>query len=278
MSQVAEFQKEIETYLQTPYAIAVNNGSSALLAALSYLKEVRGIEVVITTPFTFPATANMIILAGMKPLFVDVIKDTGLIDPAWIMNAMYNEVTPPRKTAILPVHLFGQSCNMKEIMWLSEKFEAPVIEDASQAFGAVYDYPKRGIYKCGSMGLMGTFSFYATKNLHTFEGGMIVTNETDIATWLKAFRNHGKNSKSNPMINLGMNLKMPELLAFIGHTNLRLHKEGIEAELGKYGMSDGYYTKLVPNEKWYKDNQDKWISWPIINALLLAEKVRNATK
>ena len=252
MSQVEVFEKLFAEYIGVRHAVAVNSGSSALLASLNYLRQEEHVEYVITTPYTFKATSNAVLLTGLTPVFVDIEPEGYGLDPVMVKQALKEYA--PRKMAILPVHLFGVPCNMKKLLDLSIVYEAPIVEDSSQALGAELD----GV-KCGAMGLMGTFSFYATKNLSTFQGGMITTNVFHVDLWLRKFRNHGAIRNDRPMHILGMNLAMPEILAFIGQTQLRLHKIGIEAELETYGPDNGYYPKLVFEEAWYQQNQGRWL-------------------
>lgn len=284
MSETERFEELFAEYLGAKEAVAVNSGSSALLGAMSYLKEEREVEYVITTPFTFKATTNAIILAGMIPVFVDIESDTYSIDPSKVEQAIkyLNRTKPSSNLAMLPVHLFGNACNMQVLKILSHTFSVPIVEDTSQSLGAEFTF-KNGSYqtteKLGTIGLIGTFSFYATKNLSTFQGGMITTNDTDVAMWLKMFKNHGAIKNNAPMRIMGMNLAMPELLAFIGQTNLRLHKIGMLAELGSYGVADGFYKTLVPQEQWYRENPDRWFSHgPLTNALKAVEYVKEITK
>ena len=145
--------------------IAVNNGTSALIAPLWSLDLKPGDEV-ITTPFTFIATSNAILIAGGKPVFVDINPETYLIDPNKIEQAITENTR-----AIIPVHLYGRVCDMEAINEIAKKYNLPVIEDTALAFGATCHC---GEY-AGMMSDAGTFSFYKTKNISTFEGGMICT-------------------------------------------------------------------------------------------------------
>lgn len=157
------FEKYVIDTFNLEDCIAVNNGTSALIACLWSMDLQSGDEV-ITTPFTFVATSNAILIAGAKPVFVDIDPDTLLINPKLIESA----ITKNTK-AILPVHLYGTICDMQQIMSIAKKYNLIVIEDTAQAFGATN---LEGKY-AGMMGDAGTFSFYKTKNISTFEGGMI---------------------------------------------------------------------------------------------------------
>ena len=142
--------------------VAVNNGTSALIAPL-WSMDLQPDDEVITTPFTFIATSNSILISGGKPVFVDINEDDYLIDVDKIEEA----ITEKTK-AIIPVHLYGRACDMDRIMEIAEKYNLVVIEDTAQGFGAEYNGRM-----LGTIGDVGTFSFYKTKNISTFEGGMI---------------------------------------------------------------------------------------------------------
>lgn len=178
---VAKFEKKFADYIGVKHAISVNSGTDALIIALKALGVKEGDEV-ITTPFTFFATAETIALVGAIPVFVDVEVDTYNINPYKI-----EESITERTKAILPVHIFGQPANMTEIMAIADKYNLAVIEDACQAVGAEFK-DKR----VGAWGNAGCFSFFPTKNLGAFgDGGMITTNNDDLAIICRAFKEHG---------------------------------------------------------------------------------------
>ena len=177
--KVKEFEEAFASYIGTKYAIAVNSGTAALHIALLAPGIGKGDEV-ITTPLSFISTANSVPFCGAKPVFVDIDEDTFNIKP----NLIYEKITP-RTKALLPVHLYGQPCDMKEIVKICGEHNLALIEDACQAHGAGYAGKK-----VGSFGI-GCFSFYPTKNMTTGEGGMITTNNKDIAEKARMIRNHG---------------------------------------------------------------------------------------
>jgi dTDP-4-amino-4,6-dideoxygalactose transaminase len=180
---VLEFEKKIATYCGSKYAIGVSSGSDSLLVSLMALGIKPGDEV-ITTPFTFFATAGAISRLGGKPVFVDVYADSYNIDSAGIEE----EITEKTK-AIIPVHLFGQAAQMKPIIQIAKRHKLAVVEDAAQAIGAIQD----GTI-CGNFGDCGCFSFYPTKNLGGFgDGGMVVSNNEKLVEKIKFLRNHGQN-------------------------------------------------------------------------------------
>lgn len=179
--QVESFETEVAQYIGVKNAITVANGTEALVIALKALGIGVGDEV-ITTPFTFFATAESIALVGATPVFVDVLEDTFNIDPSKIEAKITD-----RTKAIMPVHLFGQPVLMDEISSLAKRYNLFVIEDSCQAIGAKYKDKM-----VGNLGDISAFSFFPTKNLSCFgDGGLITTNSNDLAILCKAFREHG---------------------------------------------------------------------------------------
>jgi dTDP-4-amino-4,6-dideoxygalactose transaminase len=175
-----EFEQLIARYTGSKHAIAVNSCTAALHLSLLCLEIGRGDEV-ITTPFTFAATGNTIANAGARPVFVDIKKDTYNIDPEKIEE----RITANTK-AIIPVHYAGQACDIKAIVDIAEDRGLFVIEDAAHAIGSEYDGKK-----IGSFGTTTCFSFYATKNMTTGEGGDITTENDSLADRLRVMRLHG---------------------------------------------------------------------------------------
>ena len=180
---VAEFEKKIAAYCGSKYAVGVSSGSDALLVSLMALDIKPGDEV-ITTPFTFFATAGAISRLGGKPVFVDVDSNSYNIDPSGI-----EEKITEKTKAIIPVHLFGQAAQMKPIIQIAKRHKLALVEDAAQAIGAIQD----GTI-CGNFGDCGCFSFYPTKNLGGFgDGGLVISNNEELAEKIKFLRNHGQN-------------------------------------------------------------------------------------
>jgi len=180
---VAKFEQEIAAYCGCKHAIGVSSGTDALLVSLMAL-DIRPGDEVITTPFTFFATASSVTRLGAKPVFVDVRKDSYNIDP----RALDKAVTD-RTKAIIPVHLFGQVAQMQPILQIAKRHNLVVVEDAAQAIGAT-----QNTTKCGNFGDCACFSFYPTKNLSAFgDGGLVTTNNPLLADKIKILRNHGQN-------------------------------------------------------------------------------------
>lgn len=183
--QVKELEALVADYSQCDEAIGVSSGTDALVASLMSLGIGAGDEV-ITTPYTFFATIGSIWRVGAKPVFVDINPETYNIDPAGI-----EAVVTPRTRAIMPVHLFGQMAEMEPILDIAQKHDLAVIEDAAQAIGAT-----RNGKKAGSLGTCGCFSFFPSKNLGGLgDGGMITTNDADLAERIRQCRNHGSKPK-----------------------------------------------------------------------------------
>lgn len=199
---VARFEEECRSMAGTAHAIAVNNGTTALVLALQALGLGPGDEV-ITSPFTFVATLNAILEAGATARFADIGDDYN-IDP----EAIEGLITP-RTRAIMPVHLYGLPADMTRIMAIAERHGLAVVEDAAQAHGALV-----GDRPVGSFGL-GCFSFYATKNISTGEGGVVTTNDDALADRMRVLRNQGMRVRYQYEM-AGHNYRLTDLAAAVG--------------------------------------------------------------
>jgi len=222
--------------------IAVNNGTAALIAPLWSMDLKPGDEV-ITTPFTFIATTNAILIAGASPVFVDIDPDTYLIDPEKIEEAITT-----RTKAIIPVHLYGRVCDMEKINAIAKKHNLVVIEDTAQAFGAT-------CHCGGDAGMLsdaGTFSFYKTKNISTFEGGMIcIPKDSRLdSDKIRSICNQGQVGKYNHEY-IGFNFRLAEPLCLMALEQMKLHMTGIKAELGLRGPEQGHYPRVVYHQPAY---------------------------
>jgi len=208
--EVRTFEKEIAEYLGVKYAIGVANGTDALVLSLRALGIGPGDEV-ITTPFTFFATSEAVSQVGAAPVFVDIDPDTYNINPDLI-----EEKITERTKAIIPVHIFGQPCDMDKIMEIAKKHNLYVIEDACQAIGAEYK-----CQKVGTFGNVACFSFFPTKNLGGYgDGGMVVTNNKDLAEKVDILRKHGSKKKYYNE-EIGYNSRLDELQAAILRIKLK---------------------------------------------------------
>ena len=211
--KVAEFEEKFAEYIGTRHAIATSSGTTALHVALLCAGIGKGDEV-ITTPFSFAATANSVLYTGGKPVFVDIDPKTYNINAEQIEDAITDKTK-----AILPVHLYGQPADMDKICKIAEDHDLKVIEDAAQAHGAIYHGRK-----VGSIGDMACFSFYPTKNITTGEGGIITTDDDAFDKDARAIRAHGE-SERYEHVTLGYNFRMTDIAAAIGVVQLKRLEE-----------------------------------------------------
>jgi len=207
---VDKLEKEVAAYHGLPYAVGVANGTDALLLALRACGIKDGDEV-ITTPFTFIATAEVVAELNARPVFVDICPDTFNINPGLI-----EEKITKKTKAIIPVHLFGQPADMKSIMEIAGKYQLKVIEDCAQSFGARYEGQL-----AGTIGDAGCFSFFPSKNLGGYgDGGMVITKNEAIAGQIKMLRNHGSSVRYHHAA-VGYNSRLDEIQAAIIRVKLR---------------------------------------------------------
>ncbi|MFA5113246.1 MAG: DegT/DnrJ/EryC1/StrS family aminotransferase [Candidatus Margulisiibacteriota bacterium] len=207
---VAALEKEVAAYVGVKYAVGVASGTDALHLALRAAGIKPGDEV-ITTPFTFVATAEAIAYCGATPVFVDIEPNTFNLDVASLESRVSS-----RTKAILPVHLYGQACQMDRVMAIAKKHNLAVIEDCAQAMGATFNGQQ-----VGSFGAAGCFSFFPTKNVGCFgDGGMVTTNDQAIFEELKVLRGHGSRKTYHYDI-IGYNSRLDELQATILRVKLR---------------------------------------------------------
>jgi dTDP-4-amino-4,6-dideoxygalactose transaminase len=212
---LAEFNLAISSYTGVEHVITCGNGTDALQIAMMALNLTEGDEIILPA-FTYTATAEVIALLKLKPVFVEVCADTFNIDVAAVEAA----ITPKTK-ALLPVHLFGQCANMEAIMALANKHNLYIIEDAAQAIGSQYTFASGERWQAGCMGTMGCTSFFPTKNLGAFgDGGAIFCKESDLALQLKMIANHGQKEKYvHEMI--GVNSRLDTLQAAILNVQIK---------------------------------------------------------
>ena len=208
--EVEALEREIAVYSQCEFGIGVSSGTDALLVSLMAIGINPG-EEVITTPYTFFATAGAIDRLGARPVLVDIDPLTYNINPAGI-----EAVITERSQAIIPVHLYGQMADMEPIMEIAKRHNLYVIEDAAQAIGAEY----RG-RRAGSIGHLGCFSFFPSKNLGGFgDGGMVVTNDPELADRVKLLRNHGYRPKYHNKV-VGGNFRLDAIQAAVLRVKLK---------------------------------------------------------
>lgn len=243
-----KFLEQIKKFTKSKYAVLTNNGSIALFLGLKALGIKEGDEVILPD-FSFIASATSIIFAGAKPVFVDIL-DTNLnINPSLIEKA----ITKKTK-AIMVIHLYGQSANMDPIMKIAKKHNLKVIEDAAQGYGVFYKgkdgkkkRKKRGReHHVGTMGDVGTISFFADKTITTGEGAVVLTNNKKIYEKLMYLRNQGRLKSGNFFSpELGLNFRMTDLQCAVGVAQVKKFKEIKKIKLKNYNL----YKKLLKNEK-----------------------------
>jgi dTDP-4-amino-4,6-dideoxygalactose transaminase len=211
---VEELEKEIAAYHGVPHAIGIASGTDALMLSLRACGIGAGDEV-ITTPFTFIATAEVISLLSATPVFVDIRPETFNIDP----DKIEEKITEKTK-AVIPVHLFGHPADMDPIVKIARKYNIKIIEDCAQAFGATYTGKK-----VGTIGDCGCFSFFPSKNLAGYgDGGIIITRNEDLAKLIRLLRNHGSAVKYHHSI-LGYNSRLDEIQAAIVRVKMKKIEE-----------------------------------------------------
>ena len=214
--EVKAFQEEFENYLDVKHVIPCANGTDALQIAMMGLGLQPGDEV-ITVDFTFAATVEVIALLRLNPVLVDVYPDTFNMD----VDALQKAITPKTK-AIVPIHLFGQCANMEAILEIANIHNLFVIEDTAQAIGADYTFSNGEIKKAGTMGTVGTTSFFPSKNLGAYgDGGAIFTNDDNLAVKLRSIVNHGM-SKRYYYNRIGVNSRLDNLQAAVLRIKLPL--------------------------------------------------------
>ncbi len=229
--EVQELEQVLATYVGVEHALAVSSGTDALLIALMALGVTAGDEV-ITTPFSFFATAEVIALLGAKPVFVDIHPDTYNINPALIEAA----ITPKTK-AIMPVSLYGQCADFDAINAIAARHNLPVIEDACQSFGATY----KGKKSCG-LTTIGCTSFFPSKPLGCFgDGGACFTNDADLAARMNEIRTHGQ-AKRYHHTSLGINGRLDTLQAAILLEKMAIFPEEVEL---RHEIAERY-QRLLP--------------------------------
>ncbi|MDI6774740.1 MAG: DegT/DnrJ/EryC1/StrS family aminotransferase [Verrucomicrobiota bacterium] len=237
--RVERFERRLADYCDAAHAIGVSSGSDALLVALMALDVGPG-DAVVTTPYTFFATAGAIVRMGATPVFADIDPATFNMDPQRCRDAL-RRLSPARGKlrlkAMMPVHLFGQVADMGALLEIAREYGMAVIEDAAQAIGA--EYPLRGrSRKAGTMGRIGCFSFFPSKNLGAFgDGGMLVTDDGALAEKMRVLRNHGAKPKYCHKI-AGGNFRLDAIQAAILDVKLSCLEDWHQARRENAGRYD----------------------------------------
>ena len=262
--KVKEFEKKFSELIGTKYAIAVNSGASGLHLALKSLG-IKKDDEVITTPFSFVASANCALFEGAKPVFVDVEEDTFNINSALIEEKISNKTK-----FILPVHIFGQSCDMDPIIKITKSNNLKIVEDACESILAAYKGKNAGTF-----GDAGVFAFYPNKQMTTGEGGMIVTDNKEVSRLCQSYRNQGRSDNLQWLTHdrIGYNYRLNEMSAALGVEQLKK----LPGFIKKRRELTKLYTKglkniegiIIPNVK--KENNHSWFVFPI----RVKEKIRD---
>lgn len=238
--EVKTFQKELEDYLNVKHVIPCANGTDALQVAMMGLGLKPGDEV-ITASFTYVATAEVIALLQLTPVLVDVDPNTFNIDPEAIKKA----ITPKTK-AIVPVHLFGQIANMDAVMEIANKHSLFVIEDTAQAIGAEYIFDNGAVAKGGTIGNVGTTSFFPSKNLGCYgDGGAIFTNDDELAKKIRMIANHGQSVRYYHD-EIGVNSRLDSIQAAI----LRVKLPHLNTYNKNRKAAADYYSQAFADVAW----------------------------
>ncbi|MCL1822533.1 MAG: DegT/DnrJ/EryC1/StrS family aminotransferase, partial [Prolixibacteraceae bacterium] len=220
--RVTVFEQNLGRFLGS-HVVACGNGTDALQIAFMALELNPGDEV-ITTPFTFVATAEVLALLGLKPVFADVSAENFNIDVSQIESAI-----TPRTKAILPVHLFGQSADMEVIMQIARRHNLAVVEDAAQSLGAEYLFENGGVKKSGTVGTIGCTSFFPSKNLGAFgDGGALICNDDALTAKIHSIANHGMKAKYQHE-RVGVNSRLDSIQAAILDVKLRYFDQYLAA-------------------------------------------------
>ncbi len=262
--KLVEFENRFARYIDTKFAVAVNSGTSGLHLCVKSLSIGKG-DGVITTPFSFIASANCLLFEGAAPSFVDIDPDTLNIDPAGIAHYLRTACRKERATglpverksgrrirALLPVHVFGNPCDMDAIGSIAAEWRLSVIEDACEAVGAEF----RGV-KAGAFGDAAVFGFYPNKQMTTGEGGMVVSNDERVAALCRQFRNQGRGSGSAWLQHdtIGYNYRLSDISCALGLAQLTrideiLAKRSRVADLYRNRLGDAAaFPALQPHGK-----------------------------
>jgi dTDP-4-amino-4,6-dideoxygalactose transaminase len=210
--EVRRFEDDFADFCDVDHGVATANGTMALHAALEALDVGPG-DKVVTTPYSFVASANAVRLAGAEPVFADVDPETFNLDPETVEEIVRED---DHVEAVMPVHLYGLPAEMDHLLDVADDYDLAVVEDAAQAHGAAY----RGL-RVGALGDAACFSFYPTKNMTTGEGGMITTDRDDVARKAQSFVNHGRPPEGGyEHVRLGHNFRMTSIGAAIGRVQL----------------------------------------------------------
>jgi len=249
---VKDFTRDMSGYLGVKHTIPCGNGTDALQIALMALNLKPGDEV-ITVAFTFVSTAEVIALLGLKPVFVDIDPLTFTMDPDKLTAAITNKTK-----CIIPVHLYGQSCNMEAIMAVAKKYNLAVVEDNAQAIGCNYTFSNGITQKAGTIGHIGCTSFYPSKNLGAYgDGGALFTNDDELAENVKMIANHGQQQKY-AYNKIGVNSRLDSIQAVVLKAKLKQLDDYINSRQKAADFYDRAFAKhpkiTIPHRATYSSH------------------------
>jgi perosamine synthetase len=266
--RVRDFESLLRDHLKVKHVIAVNSGTTSLYAALLSAGVTQGDEVLLPS-FTFVATANSIVAAGAKPVFVDINKDDFTID----VSRLKAKITKKSK-AIIPVHLYGHPSDMDEIIELCNTHSLDLIEDACQSLGSVYKKKQTG-----TMGIMGCFSLYASKVLTCGEGGAIATDDDNLADNLKMIRNHGMVEGYDTRV-FGLNFRLPELSAAVAKAQMNKLPKMLDLRRQNAELLTEMLFPIVDKSKIKvpQETQEKKFNWYLYTIAFEENNIRDKIK
>jgi perosamine synthetase len=266
--RVRDFESLLRDHLKVKHVIAVNSGTTSLYAALLSAGVKQGDEVLLPS-FTFVATANSIVAAGAKPVFVDINKDDFTID----VSRLKAKITKKSK-AIIPVHLYGHPSDMDEIIELCNTHSLDLIEDACQSLGSVYKKKQTG-----TMGIMGCFSLYASKVLTCGEGGAIATDDDNLADNLKMIRNHGMVEGYDTRV-FGLNFRLPELSAAVAKAQMNKLPKMLDLRRQNAELLTEMLFPIVDKSKIKvpQETQEKKFNWYLYTIAFEENNIRDKIK
>jgi dTDP-4-amino-4,6-dideoxygalactose transaminase len=251
-SNVKMFEKEIANYLGVKYAISVANGSDALRLSVQALDITKG-DYVITTPYTFFATASAVVLNQATPIFVDIEEDFYNIDLDQVEKVLQTHPMKKMIKGIIPVHLFGKTVDLERLEKIKNNYKIAVIEDCAQSIGSVWYYSNGAKKYSGTIGDLNAFSFFPTKNLGGYgDGGLVVTNDEKLADRVRKLRVHGA-AKKYYHDEVGYNSRLDEVQAAI----LRIKLKNLDYYIERRIKKAQYYSKFFEEK-----GLDRYIAYP----------------
>jgi perosamine synthetase len=263
--RVQGLERLLKDYLDVKNVVCVNSGTAALYSALLALGIGQGDEVLLPS-FTFVATANSVVAAGARPVFVDINKEDYTID----VSDLKTKITKKSK-AIIPVHIYGHPADMDQILEVGHAHSIDVIEDACQSLGSLYKKKQTG-----TIGKFGCFSFYASKVLTAGEGGAVATNDDNLASMIKMIRNHGMVEGYDTRV-LGLNLRLPELSAAVAKAQMDKLQKMLDLRRRNSNLLAGLLAPLAKEKRINipQETAEKKFNWYLFTVSFQEDYLRN---